>query len=705
LNQDFQITESKRRKQGDLTREEASRGRALEHKQKSSEELRDIGFPADVSDIELRKKLDEDPAEFLKWLSPDVFKWPFSNDQLDSIRQTENVINRGGLQAVADPRGTGKTQRALRMAIRAILKGRRKFVCVVAATEKKSRAIIKAIKTILCYSPHLHELYPAELHGFKELKGNGRKAAGQLCNGVETAIGLSADQIIFPTIPGSQASGAIISSCGITGDIRGQFHTRQDGSVIRPDLCLLDDPQTKESAQSPEQTQTRLETIEADVLGLAGPDTSIACMVLCTVIAASDLSEQLLSMPKWHGKRTKTINQWPKNMKAWDAYFEDYDEAIRLNQPERINQNYLARRKVLDEGCELAWNHRIEGHEIDGVRYEDASAIQTAMHIWHRMGPSAFAFEFQNDRPSSLKSKNVPTAKGLASKLIGLEKWVVPRWATKLTCYVDVHLDALYWWITSWADDFTGHDVAYGVFPEQERSYFTLNDVSPTLRDLSGSSQPQGAIRWGLENLVDKLLGTGYPNEDGVVLHIGKLGIDEGFNQKVVHEFIKRSKYGATLIPCKGLSIRAGNKPISEYKQGQGTEIIGDNWTTKINETTKIRFAKHDTNYWKTFACDRIAAVKGEKGSKTIFGARPEVHKMALDHCTSETPVLTFRADGTRVWEWSDPLFGQDNHLWDCMINNGPLASMLGCYLEGETPPKEKKKRKIIVMPEHMKVV
>lgn len=679
-----------------LSRAEAAGGAALIAGRQSSAQVRDIGLPPECVDPEFRANVENDLELFLQWLSPDVFKWPFSDDQKLSIREMDSVIDRGGLQAIADPRGTGKTQRAIRAALKAIVTGKRKFVTIISATEKKARQIVRALKTILCYNKDFQAIFPAELHGFAQLGGNNRRAAGQLCNGVETAIQLTADQIIFPTIPGSKSSGAIISSCGITGDIRGQFHTLQDGSVIRPDLVIMDDPQTKESATSLEQTQDRLEIIEGDVLGLAGPETSISCLVLCTVIAANDLSERLLKDPKWHGRRTKTINVFPTNVKLWDEYFEEYEEAIRCNEPERINARYLALRQELDAGCELAWSYRKEANDI--------SSIQTAMHIWHRVGPYAFSFEYQNETLVDRSDRHRPKATNIAIKLIHLPRGIVPHWATKMTAFIDVHLDLLYWMTCAWSDEFTGHLVDYGSFPEQPRTYYTLADANPTLRQESGSSQPQGAIRYGLDRLSKKLLGSGWRRENGGMMHVSRCGVDEGFNMQVIHEFVKRSEFGGILIPCKGLGIKAGSKPVSEWKAEKNLEQLGDHLSKKLNVKTHVRFGKIDTYWWKTFICERIEANPGEKGSFSVFGSKPEIHKLLVDHCSVEKPKETYRGDGTLVWEWSEPVAGQDNHFWDCLSNNAALASMSGCNLENtiDFSANSGPQRRNVVVPDHL---
>ncbi len=71
-------------------------------------------------------------------------------------------------------------------------------------------------------------------------------------------------EVVFPTIDKSACSGSIIECGGITGAIaRGPQHVLEDGEVIRPDFCLIDDFQTRESARSVNQVQNRLEIIEA----------------------------------------------------------------------------------------------------------------------------------------------------------------------------------------------------------------------------------------------------------------------------------------------------------------------------------------------------------------------------------------------------------------------------------------------------------
>jgi hypothetical protein len=98
----------------------------------------------------------------------------------------------------------------------------------------------------------------------------------------------------MPTVDGSLSSGSVISVDSLDSNIRGQVHTTIAGKMIRPDLVLVDDPQTRESAKSAEQTTQRLATLNGDVLGLSGPGKKISGLLTCTKIYAEDLADQIL---------------------------------------------------------------------------------------------------------------------------------------------------------------------------------------------------------------------------------------------------------------------------------------------------------------------------------------------------------------------------------------------------------------------------
>jgi hypothetical protein len=98
-------------------------------------------------------------------------------------------------------------------------------------------------------------------------------------------------------------------------------------------------------------------------------------------------------------------------------------------------------------------------------------------------------------------------------------------------------------------------------------------------------------------------------------------------------------------------------------------------------------------NFWKTFMAQRAVALQGESGSLSVFGNRPEPHRLLLDHLLAESATPTF-GRGRELWEWrARP--GADNHWLDCLVLAGIAASMLGCSLMGLPSGKKSLKRKL----------
>jgi hypothetical protein len=133
----------------------------------------------------------------------------------------------------------------------AALSGTTLFVCLIAASADRAQNLLENIKTWLETNPLLQGDFPEVCYPIKCLERISNRQKGQKYLGTPTRIEWSADKIVLPTIEKSGASGVVISSSGMHGsEIRGQHHARSDGHVVRPQLVLIDDPQTTESALS-----------------------------------------------------------------------------------------------------------------------------------------------------------------------------------------------------------------------------------------------------------------------------------------------------------------------------------------------------------------------------------------------------------------------------------------------------------------------
>ena len=195
-----------------------------------------------------RDNCDKSLKFFLETHFKSTFPLDWSPEHLKIIEEIEQRVIKGGLKAIGMPRGSGKTSLILRAALWAILSGHRKFVCIVAANEYAATSNLATIKTEINHNESLTEDYALELRCLQHLGGEPRRVPGQHFDNESTGVEYSIRRLDFGTIPGSAASGAIISAVGITGQIRGQQKATIAGKTVRPDLVLVDDPQTKASA-------------------------------------------------------------------------------------------------------------------------------------------------------------------------------------------------------------------------------------------------------------------------------------------------------------------------------------------------------------------------------------------------------------------------------------------------------------------------
>lgn len=669
----------------------------LRAKNEASAAARDIGPPPDPAKPNRRDRASNDLARFLKYYFRQAFAKPFSRDHLEVIDTAQSVIENGGRYALAMPRGSGKTTICTRAGIWAVLTGRRRFVELIGSTEDAARRLLKSIKAELWQNDLLFADFPRELWGLPQLNGDARKAGGQLCLGEKTNITWSAKELILPTIDGSPCSSSVFYTAGLTGHVRGPQHRLPTGEIARPDLAILDDPQTRESARSREQTQTREEIIEGDVMGLAGPGKTIATLMPCTVIEPGDLADSYLDQDKhraWQHKRTKTIYSFPANLPLWDEYYQILCEGLRVDgSPERGNAFYAARRAEMDDGARVAWKYAYEPPCL--------SALQHAMNLY-LANPVAFAAEYQNEPIGrNVADADTPTCDGLDAKVNSLPALTVPLKCSKLTAFVDVQGKLLYYAVTAWDESFGGCVIDYGCYPRQERLYYTLANAQHTIQTLYPGSDAEGGIALAAEALLTDLCSRSFVREDGLELRISRLLIDSGYQADVIYEVTRRSNHAAVVLPSKGQAIQAGQTPMTELERKQ-TQSPGWHWCLTTNtQKRRTQLLRYDTNHWKTFLAARIAAPRGNRGSLEVFGERPEQHRLLADHLSTERPEM-HESKGQRVWQWDKSQVGADNHLLDCLVGCCAAASLIGISLDS-APQQSAPQRRVIQFPDHLR--
>lgn len=671
----------------DAERYEDIKSRGEERARRVSAAGRDIGPPPAIVDPARRDGTRSDFRAFCETYAAESFPLAWSPDHLTAISKIEGAVLRGELFAFAMPRGSGKTTLCEWASIWALLHGHRQFIVIVGSDQAIAEQMLDSIKSHLEQNDLLAADFPEATFPIRALDGINKRARGQTIDGRSTKIEWDADQITLATVPGSPSSGAAVRVAGITGRIRGLRHTRPDGKTIRPDLVLIDDPQTDESAASPSQCATREKTLAGAILGLAGPGKEISGLCTVTVIRTDDLADRLLDRqrhPSWQGERTKLVYEWPDAEDDWSQYAELRREGQRDGTGTgAADEFYRQHQARMDAGSRVAWPERKAAGDL--------SAIQHAWNLRIDRGESAFNAEFQNAPLADDITTDKLDKRALPLRATNIPRGIVPAGHTKLTAFVDVQERLLYWLVASWSESFGGHVVAYGSHPDQGSSFYEAGSARKTLALATPGASFEAALRAGLDETARLLLSREWKREDGVPMRISQILVDSNWGQStaVVRNFCRSTPFAAQILPSRGKGVGASGTPMGPRKN-RG-DRGGLNWLVgKTAEGVQIE-ATYDTNFWKTFVSARLRLGLGDPEA-IMFHAGS--HEMLIDHLVSEFPVRV-EARGRSVDEWKS--VARENHFWDCLVGAAVAASITG--LEPAASEGGFRKRKKVSIP------
>lgn len=647
------------------------------HKERSSAAFRekssagrDIGEIPAIVDPARRASAAQDFRRFCETYLADAFPLAWSPDHLTAINKIEGAVLRGELFAFAMPRGSGKTTLCEAACLWAMLFGHRQFIVLVGADQTIASSMADSLKAQIENNDALLDDFPEACYPVRALDRISQRAKGQTYQGKPTEMQWAADQITLPWIEGSKSAGACVRVAGITGRIRGLKHTRPDGSSIRPSLVLIDDPQTDESAASPSQCATREKILSGAILGLGGPGAKIAGLCTITVIRPDDLADRLLDRtrhPSWQGERSQLVYDWPT---AEDLWLE-YGELRRAGQRNGTGTTeadafYVERREAMDAGSRVAWPER--------KNPDEQSAIQHAWNLRIDRGDAAFYAEYQNQPLSDHVESDKLDKRGLAARCTNLAYGVVPHGHHQLTAFVDVQDRVLFWLVASWSEQFGGHVVQYGVYPDQGVTFFQANSAKRTLAAAAKGAGFEAALSAGLDHVAQMLLSKDWHREDGAAMRVSQMMVDAnwGKSTQTVRTFARRSPYASSILPSHGKGIGASSPALNDRHKARG-DRMGLNW--RISTVNNQRSVTYDTNFWKTFTASRLRLPTGDPEA-IVFAAGE--HDLLFDHLSNEYPVRTESARGRVVDEWKLSGTRFENHWWDCLVGSAVAASIAG---------------------------
>ena len=399
------------------------------------------------------------PGDEVAWLLaylPAAYPLPFGQVHHDIIAAFRYSMLTGGNMAAAAPRGTGKSTLVNGLVLMALLEGQTKFPAVIPWDDKAKKRALRFWANELCFNARIHRDYPEATAPFKACRGVANRLAAVTQGGEATGARLGVDEgvIVLPNGLGA------IGSATINGNPRGLNYSAIDGRVVRPSIAVVDDPQDRKTAKSKARVQDTIERIDADVAGMAGPDSRMPIVMPCTVIERDDVAEHYLKHPDWRSIRVGQVVTWPD---GWDEkgsvtrkLWAEWND-IRVEEGDAL-AFYRAHKAEMTKGMSVSWEHRYD------AKRGQPDAFYGAMVDYYVMGEDAFAAERQNEptrRGSTVYNLNADV---ILSRTTDRPAGATPEWSVLRVAATDINPSyGLTWGVTAFGRDQTAAVLAYGI--------------------------------------------------------------------------------------------------------------------------------------------------------------------------------------------------------------------------------------------------
>lgn len=653
-----------------------------------------------VVDPERKASCEFDLGLFQTTYIGNAFKLEAGDHHLELNEYLEGVIIDGEKQALAFPRGDGKTTTCISAAAWGIAYGHVKFVVVIAANDSQATKIMKNIKQIF-KSKIFAEDFPEISFPIIKLENIATRCSGQLLNGKPTNMKWNDSETILPTIEGSAASGARIVVGGITGSgIRGLLEFTEDLEALRPDCAIVDDFQTKQSAKSQGadgQCQKLLDIIQNDIAGMEGQDRPMGMMVPCTIIEPGDAAEQIVDpdrYPEFNGMRIAALTKMPENLDWWtDTYFtilkkcdrakveHKKSEARRKAEWKKVNRAdktakfektrktdkdfyqpaidyYLDNRAEMDNGFECSWDNR---------KKHWASGTQFAMNMYLR-NQKRFWCEYQND-PGALIDENDIRLRPevVVNNTNGLARKAEPEGFGIETMAIDLNDYGLNCAHVFWRLDMTGNIADYFEYTPHDRGYVFKNDMN-LVREVEFSN--------ALKTLITK-----WAADHPQCL----IGVDGNWQTQTVHNVVSELKEkGIKVEVMRGVHYKKFNEPDSRnkrlYKRGNKSHL----W-----QGPKGREIVFESDWWHMTTQGGFKINSPLQGSLSLWGKDGMMHTKYALECTNDVYKHYNPADYNKMYIKSN--MGGRNDKFDATSMCQVLANMNGARFDYEEGQGEQK--------------
>jgi hypothetical protein len=625
----------------------------IERKRDKRSEAARVVIPEPL-DIQRRESCLADPEKFLRTYFSPIFYNPFAEHHLAMIDAIYQRALTGGDKAVAAPRGDGKTQVTVGMAVFVMLATKIRFPVLIGNTSKKGGKLFRQLK----YKFEARNKYPEFYGDFPEitaciaaLEGAPQRAAKQHVDGQRTHITWQQDLIVMPSVPpqpwgDTDWGGKRLTFFGLDSAIRGEGFEED-----RPDMAIIDDPETREVAFSPTDRHRDIEDmIDGDVAGLAGPNTTISRIVLTTIQNRSCYSFRVTDSkqkPAFAGERYPLLKTWPTSKAMWDEYIaiRQREKSDGLKDAPGATAFYLEHFDEMNEGAVLSNPHRFVSQLNDEGDPIEVDALQAFFNRVADWGLPRVLAELQQDPEEEEQVDSLKITSGLVmSRMSGLNRFELPKEEdVRIVCGIDVGKFFSHWCKVAIHGNATCHVIDYGVM---ETHGLSAQSETEAVQKALVTSLEQWRIDIQAENPPEFCL------------------IDSGDYSDAVYEFVRR--VGSPFAASKGWE----SARLVFTGESTPTRLFFEECRADFQAKERIWLYNLNSEYWKQQVHQRfVTSTRNEAGqlndgSLSVWSTTDrKEHLSFAHHIVAEERREVFKEGKGLVKSWVKT--NKNNHWLD----------------------------------------
>ena len=538
----------------------------------------------EVKNPKRRERCLADPFEMMRTYYSDRFTRPFSMLHHKLVDTVIESARKGTDQAWAAPRGIGKTELLKAVLVYLILAQIVRFPIAIGATASLAYNIFDDVKGQFETNELLYEDFPEICHPVRELEGAPQRARRQNIDGVRTRIIWKSSKLIqLPYVPGSPYGGVKLAYYGLDGAFRGV-----NIAGGRPDLALVDDPETRDSARNPEQVAIREQTMDRDIGGLGGHGAKFCRVVITTIQNRFCYSWRVTDpaiKPAFDGKRFGLIETWPTELEMWQEYVtrrqnaQRHGDKLAKDATRYFLENYdrmIAGAKLNDDGY--------DPQIVDGEP-QVHHPLQAAYNWIATNDMAAFMAEKQNEpEAEEVVETEALSAALVRSRLAVQTQGVIPDGTERIVAAMDMGKRLSHWVVIAFKNPGIGTVIDYGC-----KATFATNEA-----DLESKS----ALELMLKNLI-----LDWIEDDLKPYKIDGALVDSGAFTDAVYAACRQARQKQfPLFAAKGWDNKRFKMP--QAKKGV---VLFDQCYAHYDASQELWLYNVNTEYWKMWTHSRFA--------------------------------------------------------------------------------------------------